>query len=90
MLTEEQVICVLQKFADQFRDELNKLTAQVDEVSKRLNMMKAQLPMPEKESQARFEVKREEPKPINHPRTGEFRPGSPEVAIESFFYSGHR
>ncbi len=89
MLTEDQVINVLQKFSDQFRSELNKLTMQLDDMNKKLEVARSNIPEPEKETQVKFEVKTEEPKQ-SHPRTGDYTPGSPEVAVENFFYSGTR
>jgi len=94
MLTEDQMVNVLQKFADSFKDEINKLTIEVNELKQRVGMMKsapASAPV-ERETQAVFQL-REEHRPVavasaEHPRTGSFKPGTDEVSIEKFFYSG--
>ncbi len=93
MLTEDQIVTVLQKFADSFKEEITKLTVEVNDLKQKLNgvsMAPASQPI-EKET---FQL-REAPRPAaaavtEHPRTGGFKPGSDEVSIEKFFYSGGR
>ncbi len=88
-MEDEKIVGVLQNFANQVMGEVNKLSIRLDEIDKRMGVIKENLPE-EKEIQKTMVIEPIKESKPNHHRTGEYLPGCPEVAVENFFYCGQR
>ncbi|MFW6013555.1 MAG: hypothetical protein ACOCZQ_00445 [Nanoarchaeota archaeon] len=98
---EEKMIEVLQKFADQFNAEINKLNEKINEqeetirqIAQRIVSMSEENSSAEKDtsekqqSQQQLKTEQEEQKSEDKPRSGDYN--SSDVSIEDFFYFGQK
>ncbi len=94
--TKEEVVNVLQKFADQFVSEINKIQTAVEEQNKRIMSMENSVnniskPTVKEEEKPQTTLNTQQPeqkKEENNPRSGEFE--SDDVSVEKFFYFGQK